>query len=90
MTRHITLALASLLLVTATADAAQLSLMQKMELQRACRADSQTLCGGQEPGEGRLAQCLRDNATKLSEPCRTTIDALRGDFFAATDAAMDY
>lgn len=90
MTRHIALALAGLLLAGGAAEAAQLSLMQKMELQRSCKADFQSLCGGQEPGGGRLAQCLRDNAAKLSEPCRTTIEALRSDFFATTDTAMDY
>ena len=42
------------------------------------------------PGDGRLAQCIRDNASKFSEPCRQAIDAARGAVPGATDEAMDY
>ncbi|MBP2561322.1 hypothetical protein J2857_004112 [Neorhizobium galegae] len=40
---------------------------------RACRADLTTYCNGVDRGEGRIAACLRQNADKLSSPCRTTL-----------------
>ncbi|MBP1844076.1 hypothetical protein J2046_002334 [Rhizobium petrolearium] len=40
---------------------------------RACRTDLKTYCNGVERGEGRIAACLRQNAEKLSSPCRTAL-----------------
>lgn len=34
-----------------------------------CRADIQSVCTGVQMGEGRIAQCLIDNADELSQPC---------------------
>jgi hypothetical protein len=34
-----------------------------------CRGDIESLCGGVQMGEGRIAQCLRDHAAELSGPC---------------------
>ena len=34
-----------------------------------CRGDIQSLCAGVEAGEGRIAECLDKNASKLSKPC---------------------
>jgi len=90
MKRGFTAALAGLLLAMTGVEAAQLSLMQKMELRRACQADFRSTCGNRKPGDGQLAQCLRNNASKLSEPCRKAIDAARSDVLNATDEAMDY
>jgi hypothetical protein len=90
MKRGLALALAVLLLAAPGAAAAELNLLQKLELRRACQADFQTACGDQKPGDGRLAQCIRDNAEKLSEPCRRAIEAVRGNLAGATDEAMDY
>lgn len=40
---------------------------------RVCRTDLKTYCNGVERGEGRIAACLRQNAEKLSSPCRTAL-----------------
>jgi hypothetical protein len=37
---------------------------------RACGADIKTLCGGVEPGQGRIAACVKERFKDLSEPCR--------------------
>ena len=34
-----------------------------------CRGDIQSLCTEVQAGEGRIVQCLNDNADKLSQPC---------------------
>lgn len=85
-----TAAIALAILAAGSSQAAQLTLMDKLQLQQACRADFAAACGDQEPGEGRLAQCIRANAPKLSERCKAAIEAIRGDFLAATDTPMDY
>jgi hypothetical protein len=90
MKRGLVLALSGLLFAATGAEATQLNLMQKMELRRACQHDFQLSCGDQKPGEGRLAQCIRENASKFSEPCRKAIDEARSNFPDATEEAMDY
>ena len=47
---------------------------QAIKVARACRTDLKTYCDGVERGEGRIAACLRDNAQKLSPPCRTALN----------------
>lgn len=84
------IAFAITLTAAGTSQAAQLSLSEKLQLQHACQADFKAACGEQKPGDGRLAQCIRDNVAKLSEPCRAAIEAIRGDFLAETDTAMDF
>jgi PRC-barrel domain len=39
----------------------------------ACAADIEELCGSIEPGEGRIAECVLDNADDLSRRCRFTL-----------------
>jgi hypothetical protein len=39
----------------------------------ACQSDMQQLCKGVEPGGGRIARCLKENDSKLSQGCRTAI-----------------
>lgn len=34
-----------------------------------CAPEIQSLCGSTMPGQGRIAQCLKDNKAKLSAPC---------------------
>lgn len=34
-----------------------------------CREDVARVCAGVEKGQGRIGQCLNDNAAKLSQPC---------------------
>ena len=40
----------------------------------ACSADIKASCDEIEPGEGRLAQCLIDNKSKVSVPCQEAVD----------------
>jgi len=40
---------------------------------QACKADVQTLCAGIQRGDGRLGQCLKDNAEKVSAPCKQAL-----------------
>lgn len=40
----------------------------------ACRGDISALCGGTEPGEGRIAQCLVDQRPSLSPACGDVVD----------------
>ena len=84
------IAVAIILTAAGASQAAQLNLGQKLQLQQACQADFKASCGDMKPGEGRLAQCIRDNAPKLSEPCRAAIESIRADFLAESDAAMDF
>jgi sporulation protein YlmC with PRC-barrel domain len=39
----------------------------------ACADDIEELCGEVEPGQGRLASCVRENADDLSRRCRFTL-----------------
>jgi hypothetical protein len=41
-----------------------------------CDADIDKFCGKIEPGEGRIAQCLVDNKSKVSTSCRAEIAAV--------------
>lgn len=47
-------------------------------LPEACRQDVQTLCTGTQPGEGRIAACLREKRKELSDGCKTALKAQRG------------
>jgi Cysteine rich repeat len=40
----------------------------------ACQTDMQQLCKGVEPGGGRIAHCLKQNDSKLSQACRSAIE----------------
>ena len=39
-----------------------------------CRGDADKLCGDVEIGEGRLAQCLIDNKSELSDGCSEAVE----------------
>ena len=43
------------------------------EIAEACKADSEALCKGVQPGQGRIMRCLAEHNDKLSSPCRTKI-----------------
>ncbi len=42
---------------------------EAMALMTACRADYDRLCGGVQPGGGRILACLQQQAANLSAPC---------------------
>jgi hypothetical protein len=46
------------------------------EVAKACEDDVQQYCVGVKPGEGRVAQCLKEHKDKLSAECKTQIAAL--------------
>lgn len=39
-----------------------------------CKADMQQRCSNIQPGEGRLAKCLKDNEQQVSTRCRQAIE----------------
>jgi hypothetical protein len=44
---------------------------------RACAADTRALCGGVEPGGGRIVACLMRNASQLRPQCRAAVAEVR-------------
>ena len=48
------------------------------ELRAECGPDFRTYCRGVEPGGGRALECLRENAARLSPPCRGALGQLGG------------
>ncbi|MEH2493733.1 hypothetical protein V1294_000212 [Bradyrhizobium sp. AZCC 1678] len=42
-------------------------------LRSACGADVRTICGGVQPGGGRIVQCLATNAAQLSPACKDVL-----------------
>jgi hypothetical protein len=51
---------------------------QQREAMKACAADVKTLCANVERGDGRIAQCLRDNQDKVSAACKTQLQSMAG------------
>jgi hypothetical protein len=43
----------------------------------ACAQDVKTLCPGVEPGDGRIAACLKEHRRKVSSGCKDAIKAQR-------------
>ncbi|MCM5554126.1 cysteine rich repeat-containing protein [Pleomorphomonas sp. NRK KF1] len=72
-----TLLTIALVVCATAASAQQLSRQQMMTLRTACETDLKTLCAGIQFGNGRLAQCLRDNAASVSQPCKDQLLALQ-------------
>jgi hypothetical protein len=42
-------------------------------LRSACGADVRTICGGVQPGGGRIVQCLASNAASISPACKDVL-----------------
>lgn len=42
----------------------------------ACRSDARTLCGGVQPGGGRVLACLKSSAGQLSPGCQAALPVL--------------
>ena len=45
--------------------------------QVACKADVEKLCSGVEPGNGRIAACLKQNEAQVSAACKEAIAKAR-------------
>ena len=83
------IAILCFVLAASPTTAQELGFFEKMELKQACEKDIETLCGSVELGEGRMLQCIREGADKLSQPCHDAITKLRGDLLAEADEPMD-
>ncbi len=59
---------------------AQVTVMEGLEVARACAGDVISLCAGVLPGDGRIKACVRQNMGKLSPSCH---DAIEKDISAA-------
>jgi hypothetical protein len=46
---------------------------EEIAILRMCAADRRTLCGGVQPGGGRIVRCLARNAAQLSPQCRAAL-----------------
>jgi hypothetical protein len=53
----------------------------------ACKKDVETLCPGVQPGDGRIAACMKEHRRKLSDGCKTALKAQRGAAKGAKPAA---
>ena len=42
-----------------------------------CKTDLEKHCAAIQPGEGRLAQCLKKNEQKISERCQTAMKDIK-------------
>jgi hypothetical protein len=47
------------------------------EAAKACESDVKTLCPDVQPGQGRIAQCLRKHRDKVSEGCKAQMKEMR-------------
>ncbi len=47
------------------------------EAKKACSEDIEKVCKGVEPGGGRIARCLDEHASVVSEPCLEKIERLK-------------
>lgn len=86
---HFLAAFACLAAAIAQPAAAQQSDRQNLKtMVQACRSDIRSLCAGVQPGGRRIAQCMRDHASQLSDTCRAAIaDGMQGQLEAGGPAA---
>ena len=54
-----------------------------------CAKDVQTLCPGIEPGDGRIAKCMRENKDKLSAECKAQKEKMKAAFKEVKEACQD-
>ena len=51
---------------------------EKMDAAKeACKADKEKFCKDVEPGEGRVAKCMKEHEAELSEGCKKVSDKMR-------------
>lgn len=51
-----------------------------------CSKDRKALCGQIKEGDGRVAQCMKENEAKLSSECKSFIDRTKGKFSMVREA----
>ena len=66
---------------------AQMTLAQEED--SPCQADVEKFCADVEPGGGRIAACLRQHRSELSEECITQGQEMRKRLLAAREACDD-
>lgn len=59
------------------ADNFKLTASNVVRAAEVCQEEVGKVCGSAEPGEGRIAQCLRENKAKLSSPCNAELAGLQ-------------
>ena len=69
------LSLLAALFVLAPGLAVAQSQQPQPNMRSACEADVQKLCAGVQPGSRRIANCLKANQAKVSQPCKDAIAA---------------
>lgn len=50
---------------------------EKAALEKYCRADIQRLCPGEEPGGGRIKECLKKHKEEMSVGCAKALQELK-------------
>jgi len=53
------------------------ALLLAQAAQHPCLDDAKKLCPGVEPGQGRVAACLKENKAQLSQACKSRIAEFR-------------
>jgi Cysteine rich repeat len=56
------------------------------EVDRPCAADVKKLCKDVQPGEGRIAQCMKEHEKELSPGCKENIKKLKAKAKEVADA----
>jgi hypothetical protein len=59
------------------------------ETARPCRDDAARLCQGVQPGEGRVARCLKQHSNELSPACKNNIAKMKEEIKKAREACKD-
>jgi hypothetical protein len=52
----------------------------------ACKGDFERYCKSVQPGEGRIMQCMMDNKSSVSAPCKAVLDKKQQDPMAACNS----
>ena len=51
-----------------------------------CMSDAKKFCGDVQPGEGRIAQCMKQHESELSKACENHIKAAKKEFAKIREA----
>jgi hypothetical protein len=60
-------AVSTIMLLSATSGMAQSAAM------KACAGDVKSLCGGVQPGDGRVKACIKSHFSDVSAPCQAVL-----------------